>query len=523
MPSICHPQNRLTASDIKEHFEAAGEQITSVRLFEFWSHCYGAIDFHVTSRSKATFENPNLIHGVAIELFEQPNMYHIALESHEEVTGTPILWLVDDCLQKVFSYLDVDDMCSVAHVCHRFRFNAQEQFSRQHVGVQWNESGNGSTPSLRQFSEILRTFGAHIDLLGIVSPQSQERVMALALRYCGPSLHRLYLEDMDIESDLSIQTLRLLCTRLHYLKIDDCELPLLRLMSFCLELKELHLSEVNVVDADIACSAFQQNYPQLETATFYCVTNLTATHYVEFLKMNRQLKCLKVTLKDVSILHAIAECVLLEELELHFEIEDTEDESVGIDLDSDDISIKLKGLKRFSLIGDSTAHHMRSASTILKAVAGAQLEYLGFSFIPLNGNPIIETICNIETIKQLDLEGTTIQYDQLLRVCNSLPHLEKLHMRFCHETFESNDQLVSIIKSAKNLRRLEIGELLVDVDTFQKIVDILSQREKRIPLNIIRWTHQADEEPSNEFMDAHKELLTIEIKRIPVTIVDLLF
>lgn len=522
MSSIYHPQNRLTASDIKEHFEAVGERIASVRLFEFWSHCYGAIDFHATSRSKMIFENPNLIHGVAIELFEQPNMYHIALESHEEVTGTPVLWLIDDCLQKVFSYLNVDDLCSVAKVCHRFQFNAQEQFSRQHVEVQWDESGNRSPPSLRRFSEILRTFGANIGSLEIVSPRNQERVMALALRYCGPSLHRLYLGDMEIESNLLIQNLRPLCSHLRYLKINACKLPLLRLMSFCLELKELRLSEVNVLDADIVGTAFQQNYPKLETAAFDSVKNLTETHYVEFLKMNRQLKSAEVPLIDASILRAIAECDLLEELELHFESEDTEDESEGIDLDSDDISIKSKALKRLSLDGDHAPHNLRTTRAILKAVASAQLEDLGFCCVPLTENFVIETICNIETLKQLVLEGTAIHYDQLLRVCNSLPHLEKLCIRLCHETFESDDQLVSIIESAKNLRRLEICELLVDVNTFQKIVDILSQREKRIPLSIIWWTHLVSGVPSKEFMDAHKELLTIETKRFPLTIVDLL-
>lgn len=80
---------------------------------------------------------------------------------------TTVLHLNDDCLLEVFKFLNLQDLCSVADVCYRFRKNAQDQFSYsdfKHLGFRndFYQSSETDDKKLLQKPRVLRNFGAYI-------------------------------------------------------------------------------------------------------------------------------------------------------------------------------------------------------------------------------------------------------------------------------------------------------------------------------------------------------------------------
>lgn len=439
-----------------------------------------------------------------VEVLEQPNKYHRVFDTFEEANCATLLWLNDDCLQKVFSYLELEDLCSVAEVCERFKLNAQIQFAQQHqrVRISWYGETTRSTRKMQYFERIMRNFGAFIRSLENVYPWEGNRLVELVTRYCGSELRKLDLEKVDIEDERLLGTLRPLFSRLHELSVLDCKFSILPILSSCLELQMLELNCVDVANADenVIHSIFNQNFPKLTTAAV-SVDNMDEIHFENFVNMNPQLKVLAISLLNESILQVIAQSIpLIEKLELIFETGE-------IRLASADDLNRLSALSALTLNGIcSTGMDSHNVSIILNSIANLQIKCLEFTDIFLEDEHI-EQLCKLSSIEKLVFSGEIrTEFEELPNICNSLPLLEELTVNNCDEAITA-DELVQLIKGAKKLKSISFNKTVIDADTFDNILHIVSQREERIPLRIT--LHDSAEKLPQAILDAHEDFLRI--------------
>lgn len=224
-----------------EYFEGIGEQINSIRLYAESTPCYGFAKFRRSSSAQRVLGRQNCIRGSMLTVFEHP----YGSDSYEEAHGTPVLWLNDDCLEKVFGFLSEEDLCSVADTCKRFKYSAQSEFQlhRSHITFENHFGPENSFPNTTiMLPNMLRNFGAFMKAIWIYKPVHFDRLVEMIARYCGPALTSLRLIEVPLaQYDDTIKFLRLIFSRLQFLEISDCVSSFNSVLPSCSMLQELKM------------------------------------------------------------------------------------------------------------------------------------------------------------------------------------------------------------------------------------------------------------------------------------------
>lgn len=143
--------------------------------------------------------------------------------------------LNDDCLYKIFDYLNVADLCNLASIGLRFKRIAGAVFSKQPEAKTiclWSE--NEKTKGI----EIMKHLGHVIASANCSSDLDFDaNILAIMVKHCAGNLKELFLSDFHLTWQ-EVFSLRPLLGGLEKLKLHNCTGPILL---FCDALKDLKI------------------------------------------------------------------------------------------------------------------------------------------------------------------------------------------------------------------------------------------------------------------------------------------
>lgn len=505
-------QVKLTAAEIKAYFEEATDRIESVRLCTYSTRCYGIVYLRETKNNTEYFQKNIRINDAVIEVVEQPTVHHIRLDTYEQSSSAPIMWLNDYCIQRVFSFLDVIDLINAAEVCHRFKENARSKFAVQHKKLPWFRTTSAITSkiNLLHISRLLRNFGMCIDRLRIESPMKPNQLMQLIVRHCGPALRTLTMINVTMDDRALMQRLRSVLSHLQYLEMYECNELFIQMLPSCKALRRLTIMRIPFTlhsesDADSVYSSLNRCFPKLDWAYFVSMDFMTSTHFANFLKKNSHLKALGILpLTDALMLQAICQHVPLIE-ELYLECSGAMEWELARCLE------QLTALKKIELTDFGVLPE--TYPLIMNALMSCEsvIEHLGFRNCLLT-DADIEDICNMVHVKSLRFENYTyapIEFSHILTICKEL-NIEKLELIDSHVV--TMDELLMLVDAAKKLSVLWIHDTDIDIDTFKCISDKVASREEQCSLEIRLFHYKRDLMLPKELLNAHAHVVNVKYR-----------
>lgn len=224
---------------------------------------------------------------------------------------SPILGkLNDDCLNKVFQFLHLGDLCNTAEVCKIFKKNADGVFKSHYTNLNILKliKGNNdyhhewflvrwlSEKFLKSVEQLFRNFGTFIEAIHLTGTgengegMDENELLTLVKHYCT-SLKELTLHDIGKDDEFSTE-LRPLFTGLEKLNVFNvfgCDLSnsFMAIFSDCHDLKHLN------VDGVSATLWMTHKFASLESL---CISNNWEFDYNEFesfLKSHENLRTLR--------------------------------------------------------------------------------------------------------------------------------------------------------------------------------------------------------------------------------------
>lgn len=227
-----------------------------------------------------------------------------------------ILDLGDECLQKVFRYLNLLDLCTVADVCSRFGQNAKTCFvNSKKTDLIFMEDiksdGDSEVQTVDKTSKILRQFGAYFtkfdgedwpnNRIGHWSRRSQvecqRRIFELLIQYCSGTLVELKFFGINI-NDKMVPLMKPLLEGLEILQMNwirTGQAFLDMLPQWSMNLRELTLCYYFGYDGllngqVLRYDRFHMRFNKLVKIVLEATDGLTNRDIEEMLKRNPQLK-----------------------------------------------------------------------------------------------------------------------------------------------------------------------------------------------------------------------------------------
>lgn len=365
------------------------------------------------------------------------------------ISATPIPQLNDDCLLKIFSYLDVHTLVHTAETCNRFGYLVTQQ-TRRKINFRFPPT------TFASMEKCLKLFGPDVTHLTLDFGQSDSSVISRKALTAQnkPMILRIYrkirqLIDVKVLTCLRIESMvvtpaifaaiKPLLSRLTVLKIkslrcaeaeEEFEFP-----AVCTQLTKLKLIGTILLDKSAAV-----HWPSLTNLSILDNYNLRATTMNSFLSKNPQLTRLRVS------------CGLYDNINFNNFIDDTLKYQISPGLEKLTYEDKWNGRQ-------STVFFISPELGQLKSLRKLNL---CFRFNYINDE-------NINTILQLqDLTDLTLRYNfnlnakqiirpirshHLIALAQGLPNLEIFRL---HGFQPSESAVIDFVKYADNLRVLNI-------------------------------------------------------------------
>lgn len=374
----------------------------------------------------------------------------------------------------VFKYLSMDDLCSVADVCSRFRQNAQTQclYSVPYRVEKMSE----------QTARIIRKFGVFIKSIDVGSGYYGHSGLSLN-QCCGATLTEIVIERYTLTSR-EMSFLQPLLPRLRKLTLKHCNMS--------------H-SFLNVM---------LKWSPELHVLSFISKQrgNVQYFSFVGFvIKWSPQQKEIEVTGHD-DILQLGAEQAL------------------------QIASIGYKIVNTHEAYSDGSWQYIDSKKmariTFKLCEVGAdnvssELFHLNVTWIDhgYSGDQFVDEILKMQKITKLvvkDVQCFTVTH--IVRMCRDLSELSDLYLAEYNGKCQfSIDDLLAFVRNARKLKVLCYDGLCrkekihIDAITYKKMVDIVMQRPEKTHLKILLNAFTAKQRIPDEMINEHKNLLTIVI------------
>lgn len=453
---------------------------------------------------------------------------------------TTVLHLNDDCLLEVFKYLNLQDLCSVADVCCRFRKNAQDQFSYsdfKHIGFRndFYQSSETDDQKLVQTSRVLRNFGAYIksvynvngggDYFTEYRSKYHMRTIELMSLHCSESLIELDLVIYNMTIAIGtilrpvLANLRKLTLReglfsdlfLSTLPLWTPELRELRFMHMCNRRGELKV---------ICFDGLRQSWPKLTKLTLFDVDFVKNEDIDGFLMRNQQLKEIEIVNCrniDDRIWQSIATHVpLIEAIRFNQCIPTNVCNVKHLNqltrLRSLDLSTSLK----------DSADYLTSAVCVVGA-AQIAIEKLNLSKVDFSKGSaqFVDGISKLKHLKSLRIDKTTgLAAPDICKICKSLSQLTKINL-IGNELSLTFDNLLEMIRYLDKLETLfflksrfmdKDERICIDADAYTRLVQAVGQRRERNHLLLcVSRPHYTAIIPT-ELIKRHKDSLTLILR-----------
>lgn len=349
----------------------------------------------------------------------------------------PSMYLTDDLLHTVFSFLDQKNLCEVALVCRQWRAASEhEDF--------WKSLRFGSTITQTQVASLCRRFPRVLDLsfMQVISVDEVAREAMHSLRY----LNKLSIYKGSL-SDSFFTSLANDCSVLHHLTIDYSVLGsvgaqevMIRHRSLC----ELWVTECRVMRIVIRCTRLEQLYLKQ--------TNMASAI----------LHCPRLSLLDVS------SCMKLSD--------------AGVRLAANSCRMLLHlNLFQCSYVSDETLREIGHVCTNLQVLDASFCPNISLQAVhmpmlrdlTLNSCEGINSQSMAALLQCFRLETISLEACALLTaVTLNLPRLHKINLEGCNKLVELTllcPALVHInVEECSVLKRLEISSLALKSLSLQK-------------------------------------------------------
>lgn len=422
----------------------------------------------------------------------------------EPITAN-IMKLNDDNLRKIFSYLNLKDLWSMANACQRFAYIVTTRFSLTSVNFETLDFDN-----IFELENFLLIFGSHIVSLNVTLPnifksidpfQYEYAIQELIVRNCSIDLVELKLSYFKI---VAVEMWQPIFAKLRKLHLHRCRFTdeFLQMLACCVKLEQF---EWNTSTLDIAWQ-LRFNFPKLEIFRINEVWGMETQTMKKFLKENPQIRELSITNCD--------------------NIEDSFIE---------DISIQLPSIRNFSFRRSIRAekwysfyrhllrvntlktlrlncNHKRDiTSHISRTLHSFKLEHLVIA-CHVADNHLLRGIAKMKTLKSLELLAIDgLKINRVLKIVKNLENLSKLHVVDCIGLNMS--ALVDIVRAAKKLEYLQFysstTQVKITASTYKHLVGIVKKRANNIPLRILAVAN----ENMQEEWATNKETLIIRYVR----------
>lgn len=403
-----------------------------------------------------------------------------------------LLTLNPDCLLKLFDYLDLVDLCSMAETCTSLFNYAKYHFRLKHKNFDFASMYNGDLLDVGNATQLLRIFGDQIRTLKVsrdffkdnaVHYPNTDTVSNQLLRsvadYCQQIVKVLALDGINFAPGMLVDHLSALCNSLEMLSLDQCTMYD---VAWCnmQNLKVLKLTEVEGFEAYFWRVKFNKlEVVELERLDID-VENLTNfIHSVPNIKRLSIVKCGYIT---TAIFGAIKLLKNLEELEFQLNRPNRSEEVHQRDLMH---LTELKKLKVLKLHCNKKSVRQLIDGICEKKISLEQLE-LAHGLVDI---ATVEAITKLKTVKVLKLNNMIEFADYLMSpIAKKMNQLEEFHIKT--EANITQFRIKEIVRSANRLTCLKIdaNDFSLKTDTYNAILSVVKNRKDDIRLAVTLYS-----------------------------------
>lgn len=388
--------------------------------------------------------------------------------------------LIDDCLQKVFTFLTVNDLANVAQTCVRFNQQAKQTFASKFKHFVLSTKRK----FLADRSHLFMDFGSLLQSLEISDCRLDESLLKIISRECV-QLKALSLRNISGDwEDWIVEPWPF--TKLEEIKmenintfngdyLDDLWCPIWK---HCLALKKLHLKDCCLVYGQI-----NQKFPKLEEV-YISESSFKKGDLKSFIMMNDTV--LKLSIEKLNrrfrssiVLDTIGETMKnLQFLEFHPKIDDLED--------FDTYAQQLTNLSSLTVL--KLNFNGLSIAPLTQALASKQIPIEHFAIrsgkIDENG---IKSVTQLERLTVLELyKASNLTNEHLIAIAKGLPKIREFHL----QGGGSNLNIIGckkMLAHAKQLSLLTLKSIYtieIDDDDYKAILKSVLNRPERVRLSI---------------------------------------
>lgn len=412
---------------------------------------------------------------------------------------THILQLSDNCLSKIFGYLNIKDLWSIARVYQHFADIARYRISPKHKAINLLTL---DFVDMQELENFLITFGPHIVSLEVTLPklyhsmdqfdaEEEPEIQKLIVQYCRSSIRVLKLAYFEIHN---VNMWLPLISSLKKLHLHRCRFTdqFIRMLACCDDLEEL---DWNTSKLDIIWS-LQFSLTKLKIFRVNEVDGLTTDTMATFLRSNPQLEELGVTnCRNIGshIFKSIASDAPLIKNVSFITLHSTQ-------FDEDVSNLwQLNALRTLKIDCKNTSGISRLFEQAI--TFGTHLEHLDLAFCVWD-NELHNAISRMKSLKSLGLLSVSdMEIGQLLELIRELVNLTHLHIVECLGLDAQG--LVEIVRVAKRLQQLQFyahfTQVEITMDVLRQLLTlaIARARPERIPLKIVAIVSES--EPKTTF------------------------
>lgn len=390
-------------------------------------------------------------------------------KKYEKLT---ILDLSDDCLNYIFDYLNVKDVCAVSNVCNVMKNAAEYHFSQKYKNFKFNRYA-----PTEDVKNVLKCFGGVIESINLpeyVSPHNNstfETLSKYVVKYCRENLNDLQLNEFSLASVMShFKNLN----SLKRLKLEHCESIVQgweATSSGFAQLKELVLVE---------SSDFLENgiiLPVLEKFQLDC-TYRTDQMFVlyEFIRNHKKLNTFLIeSCRSISS-HVFT--VIAENMHNLHELEFNQPDGTAFNTPAD-FQRNILSLAELKELHKLKLHcNFQSITALMKRMSTNEIpiEHLHLSF-GLIDTEMIDAIAKIKGLKVLKLnQMDNLRDEHLIKLAKELPQLKELHIKADRSISIKGIQEVVCHAGELSCLKLQLPIFKLNQRIYENILGYIKQR-----------------------------------------------
>lgn len=244
---------------------------------------------------------------VTVELATDEQPFESSILRNLLMKQTPFVELNSNLLTKIFTNLNINDLCAIANTCTRFEKIAQQIFANKFNKITWRAADMNAM-------NVFKTFGRLITSLDVDVIEPQNEFLDFITENCGYKLSHLNLwmqsDDHIPLTKGTLIKLKLLFTQLHRLDIYCNKLfdwdTTKDVFASCLELRSLAINCTTVMNFEMNRMNIQ--FSKLEELKFYLNHAIDDNGFDILLACNPNIKklyldeCTNLTAKSIEII-----------------------------------------------------------------------------------------------------------------------------------------------------------------------------------------------------------------------------